>query len=645
MAVSPLKLVRERARQAATNDALYFTKPIYFFELRLPQELLGVASSPAILFPLIVGPNAYSMEEPFTLEATPTQGGGLYVEENGIVQRMIRLRGTTGFKPRQLNSASFTGGAGTQALFLLSPDSKSYSRSLEPFILDAISGQRHFHYLQDAVFRTYADLKRDPAYSAETKLFFHNPKDDESWRVAPQRFMLDRNATKPTLYDYNIELLVMDRADAVDADFSEDQGLMDRIKDKIRMVKSGLDLAAGALNDLTAIAADIQNLVKDVAKIIDGATTVVNAASDFVDGVTNLIEAPYAVLESVNGLVDSANDFVATVEEAVDDVREVPDTVRQKLRQISDGINRIGTHPEAFEQPSQKKIREIKGRQELLTSISTATRNLASNTAPPSTIEEVNNLGTGVTAGDVTSAAAELGVGRDIRQYTGAREIAIEEGDTLVNLAAKFLGDARLWQHIAIINGLRPPFIDEQADALIASDESPLPGTLGRGGKILIPNFSKPPVQQPQLPVLGARLEDSAEVQFLGIDMAFEDVGGREGAQLFDIPVDVEGGSVDVKTVRGLNNMKQSLIIRLRTEQGTDILYKNVGLPRIIGLNNRPLDLQTARFRLIQSLEADGRVAAVRQVLFENDNDILNADITLELRGFSDSTNVQIPVR
>jgi len=124
MAISLVNFMSERLRQGmAGGDNKFFKQYTMFFELRVPQEMSFLANA-TFLFPLIVTPDTYNLSEPFTVEATPTQGAGLYVEENGIVQRVIRISGTTGFKPRKLHSS------GTAVLMNASPYKKSYSRGL-----------------------------------------------------------------------------------------------------------------------------------------------------------------------------------------------------------------------------------------------------------------------------------------------------------------------------------------------------------------------------------------------------------------------------------------------------------------------------------------------------------------------------------
>jgi len=354
MATSLLNFVSERIRQGmAGGDNKFFKQYTMFFELRVPQEMVPFGSA-TFLFPLIVTPDTYNLSEPFTVEATPTQGAGLYVEENGIVQRVIRISGTTGFKPRKLHSS------GTHVLYCTTPDKKSYGRSLSSFgpAVAAISGQRHFQYLQDAVFRTYADLKRDPTTAEDTKLIFHIPKDDEHWLVAPRSFELERTAAKSTLYRYNIELLVVDKAESVDEEFSEDKGILDAISDTIHDIKKAIDLAQGAVNDLTACVAEIKSYIKDIAAIIDGVSTLIDAASNFVEGVSDLIESPLTIVNSLAGVIDTAKSLAESAKQFGDAYTQtgtnpdasvgIPRMFLIKLGYVEEGVEKIGIHTAAF---------------------------------------------------------------------------------------------------------------------------------------------------------------------------------------------------------------------------------------------------------------------------------------------------------
>ena len=629
MATSAIAIAQESSRSVSARDDNYYRKMVYYFELRLPET-----HSPDVVgtyfFPLMVNPGSYSMDEPFAMEETTTLGGGLYVEENGIIRRVISLSGNTGFRPRNLQ------GVNKMATSALSPEQKSFGRNIPKGVAIAISGQRHFQYLQDAAFRTYADFKRDPATSEKTQMIFHNPKDQEHWLVKPMSFRLERDKSKPTLWNYNIQMLAVAPADSVDKDFSEDKDLLDKMKDGLDYVQSGIDTAAGALNDVTAIAGDIENVVSEVGQIISSVGTVLNAASDLVNGVSSLIQSPLALLDQANSLIESALRTNDTLFRAGDEIASLPDNVVQKFRQMEDGLNRIGTHPDLFENPVSVKLENVKAQQDSLR-LTTDT-----GTSPPTTKNEAALLGTTSTTGDVQTASGRLSLGGSVIKYTGSRRIFLAHGDTLANLAARYLGDSRLWQHIAVLNDLKPPFVIAQADTDLTSEDAVLSGVKGTGDSLLIPTFAKAPKSLPLLPVLGVRSEKSAEEHLLGTDIAVELAGGRTGAPLYDIPIDVEGGSVDVKVVRGIPNIGQALTMRVNTEKGADTLYKKAGMDRVIGFNIQPVDLELSRFRFVECLGQDPRVSSVRSLdLDANQGDALIMDADVELRGFTESATVK----
>ena len=647
MPVSTLAYVKEMARQAITGDENFFRRMLYYFELRIPADV-GILGDTDFLYPLIIPPESYTLEEPFAVEATPTQGGGLYVEENGIVQRMIRLRGTTGFKPRTLKTPGSLGAIPAT----ISPEKKSFSRKLPFFVFDKISGARHFQYLQDSVFRTYADLKRDPAMSKGTMLIFHNPKDDEHWIVAPQRFSLERNAAQPFTYWYTIELLVVDKAEDAKADFSEDKSLFDRLKDNLRAIKGYADMATGAINDLTALVGEIKSFVKDAVKILDAVTSIVEAVNNFVDGVTDLIKVPYAFVESTIELIEAAMDVANTVMEGVNEARNFPETVKNKFMTAWDSLEGLGSYPALFETPTEATIRKIRDQQSVSRSITTERKQTALKYGHPTSFDQVRNLGTQLTAGDVQSASGEITIGSQVKKYKSARQITVEQGDSLVSLAARYMGDARLWQQIAVYNGIKPPFVDNQASVPLAgesgSDDPPFDGAVGVGSQIMIPTNQKSPLEMPVLPVIGAKLTEPAEVQFLGADFqlaAVQDLAGSSRA-MYDIPINSDLGSVDAKLVKGKDNLGQMLILRLLTEKGTDTLYKQVGLRKILGLGMAPVDMEMARFRVLESIKSDPRVSGVRdlKIAATGEGDVFEIDVTVEIRGLSETRAVRVAI-
>ena len=633
MASSALNIIRETTREALTNDDKFYKKLVYFFELRVPASLGALGTS--FLFPLALNPQEQGMEEPFTIETTPTQGGGLYVEENGIVQRTLRIRGHTGWKPRKLEA---TAGLG----YIPYPQKRSFGREIMPIILDELSGQKHFQWLQDKVFRAYGDLKRDPTTALDTKLIFHNQKDDEHWIVAPMMFSLTRSASRPTLYEYNIELLILDTAEAESLTLSEDKSIFDQIKDVIREINDAINLIQGAYQDITAAINEIRQIVAAVDNIIDSVTGIVSACTDLVNGVTSLINTPLAFVQSTIELIEQTNEYFEAVAEAGNAAQTLPENLRNSFRQLQDALEIIGSYPEKFQKPSDKAVEDAIKRQQGSTNTSDEERNNAASTAP-SSLDGFRQLGTGLMPGDASKAQVSLAPGSAVPRYTSVRAQKLQQGDTLAGLASRYLGDARLWKNIAILNGLRPPFVTD-IELRDLTRGTALPGTLGRGQDILIPSFAPAPIAQPTLATYGVEPEEPHEVHLLGTDLMLE---SNDGGKTYDIPVNVEGGSVDAKKVRGIDNLRQGIRTRLMTEQGHDLLYRYVGMKRVVGLGSRIADIESAKFRVSEAVTVDPRIAGLRRLVFESGEtpDALVVDMTVEVRGFAEPAQLQVEVR
>lgn len=606
--------IKERIRRGLTGDDKYTKSLPYFFELIVPGEVGGVFGT-NYLFPLVLNPEEISMTENFSVAETPTQGGGLFVEEGGIISRQLSIRGTTGFKPRPFKGSNFVG--------IQTAERRSYNRmNASSAPIAAISGQRHFQFLQDAVFRTYADLKRDPSTAEETRLLFHNPKDDEHWLVVPQSFRLERSSHARTrvAYDYAIELLVVDAAEANNRDFSEDKSLFEQLKDGLRAAKNFVDGINGMIRDVTAMVDELRRFVKDIGKVLNGFAEFVNTVSDFVGGVDALIRAPKQTL------VNLLDNLEAATERLADSVNGIPDTIVNSFRKGADSSYALAAHPEVFVTAIQATLQSVTRAAELTTSRTQTQLAAAQGTTVPS-LRAAAKLGTANLPGDLDRSRAEQGLGRAQPQYQSAKEYELTSTDTLQSLAAGYLGDARLWRHIAVLNNLKYPFISDVG----------LPGTLGRGDKILIPSFAKAPEARALQAVLGAERESALRERLLGVDFRFEEqnISGK----LFDFQIDTDHGSIDRKLVRGVDCLKQGCLLRLRTEQGTAILYKRFGMLRIVGTGAGAIDDEILRFRIGQTIAADPRIAAVRQVnLVATEGqsaDVLEPEIWAEVRGLA----------
>lgn len=637
--------VKEVIRQAITGDTHFYRSMIYFFELRVPptSNLSGIGE---FFFPLVLAPQSISLDEPFAIEESLGQGGGLVVEENGIVHRVLRIRGNTGFKPRSLQTQP-------GSLALIPPEGRSFSRDLPPFVLGALSGQRHFQYLQDSVFRVYADLKRDPDSSAKTKLFFHNPKDEEHWEVAPRKFSCERTADRPTIYAYDIELLVVGPASAADADLWEEQPTIDWLKNAQNVANTGVQMIRGGINDLTNLTAEIKSYASNFETIMSNAIGLADAAADLIDGTTEIIERPYSsIVNMVEDVEDAFNEIADKTEklyaagmlqiDAITGIIEnpVPDEVVKAIQDIAAGASVLGTQPSLFAEQLDPRLRALKASQSISRTATQDDLDAAAEEEPPSTLQDVELRGTGLMPGDATRVNGEIDVDEASPVYTGVEEVVVQRGDTLMSLAAKYLGDARRWTDIAVLNDLKPPYVSGQACVnLLLGDDPALPSSIGVGTKILVPNYKRPAEARPKLPVLGVQPDAPADERILGRDFKLtRDANGR-----FDFEVSESGD--DLKTVSGVNNLVQAIGQRLSIERGHDVLFKRLGLERTVGMKLTVVGQEETRFRVARAVLADPRIASVRQSVVESSSpDVVTVDLTAAILGLVEPATLQVEV-
>jgi hypothetical protein len=469
------------------------------------------------------------------------------------------------------------------------------------------------------------------------------------------------------LYQYAIDLLAVERGTVAKADFSEDLSMIQKIKGSINTAKAWVRKAKGVVQDLTALAADMKNTIKNVSAIIDDAAQVISALEDFVAGVTDFIEIPYATLQSTIHACEEIGAVIDRCYEVGDAAKAFPATVKQLWAQLGDVCEQIGSDPANFRAPWEKAIkdaydqaatralaRDIAIRTEANAALADADSVLQNNLKTVSKMSDYNTIGTAFTPGELAAVSGGPEDSQVKPKYRSAREVTLGEGDTLGSLAARYLGDARLWQQIAQINGLQPPFIDSQAGvplvgmsitgAATGADEYPLVGTLGVGGKILIPSNLDSPLNQTLLPVLGVELTEPVEAQFCGTDLLLEPVGTdiNSSRTLYDVPINVIAGGVDAQTTTGYDNLAQMIRTRLLIEKGEDIMYQNVGVARIAGMGFQGLDRALIQFRIREALMADPRILEVSNIDIAQNVDSLDITVEAQVRGLTESRAVRV---
>jgi hypothetical protein len=296
---------------------------------------------------------------------------------------------------------------------------------------------------------------------------------------------------------------------------------------------------------------------------------------------------------------------------------------------MAEAFERIQNHPDAFQTSTNRALQNAQSNTEFTTARRRQVLAAAAAEAPPNSFAAFAAKGTGLMPGDQSRATAELAANRALARYQSAFEHDLEATDTLESLASRFLGDSSLWRHIAQLNNLRAPYITNQK----------LSNTLGRGDKILIPSFGRAPNQTTLVPVLGVGPEEPLAVRLLGTD--YKLVPAQVPGNFVDWEVDEEQGALDLKLASGIENLKQAMITRSDTEQGTDLLYRRLGRKRILGLGVG-VDQEVIKFRIAESISADPRIASVRSVQLSDTTspDAVEARVEAEVRGFRATTPV-----
>lgn len=613
---------QELVRQGALSDDKFYTSPLYYFELVVPPvAIVNSSLTTTYIFPLALNPNAITMTEPFTVSESQTQGGGLYVEENGIVSRTLKIKGTTGFEPKPYRGTDFSQ--------IKPPDyGPSYGRKIadKMLVTDGVlkfSGQRHFQFLQDVVFRKYADLVQDPTTAEGTKLVFHNPKDDEHWVVIPKLFT---STKKATYYEYDIELLVVAPGADLNKNFSESKGLIDQMKDTLRMVQSGVNLARAGIRDVTNLINEVEGVVRGFGATINTVIGILDDAAAFIDGTASFIASPFELVGN------TLNTLATSLDTLSQSVLSIPDPLFNAIRQIETGLHRMSLSPEIYKSDSQNSLESASRNSELSLSRNRADLTAAANEDPPRSFDALSKTGTGLLPGDALRADSELGLGRGLNRYQSSQEYVVKGGDSLQNIASRLLGDARLWRHIAILNNLNHPYISM----------SGIPGTVRIGDRIQVPSFAPPPKQQVLTPVIGVDPTASGADRLLGTDIKMS--RSNDGLNLFDIDIDKEGGSIDVKIASGVPNLTQGLLFRLSTEKGSDQMFRNVGVDRIVGVNDPTVDRDILGFRVVKAVTQDPRIVSARNVRIQSELDKLTVELDGEVVSFNDAISLSFEV-
>jgi hypothetical protein len=617
----------EKGRQDLTGDKFFYKKLPWIFRLKVEGEQFVSSTGPdgEALFVLPVAPEQFNYDLPYALELTPQQQGGVVADEAGFVIGEITMQGTTGFKLRRQQTSTYG---------LVEPGFTG-SLGAEGGVFQEISGQLAFWILASRCFEAYSQLKKDPDLGPKTHLEFHNMKEHLHLRVIPRKFTLTRSASKERVtYRYDISLAVIGPALELKYISPDDRDIFDKLKDTISQVRNGVQMLSATIDDLTAAVDELGRIVGNIAGIIDDIRSVVDAGQNFITGAKNFFNLPKRFMISTAELVESAANLF-------EDATNLPADIAQTMRSAADSIDQItlacrNHYVDNWRSsivPYELASRVVKygaSQTEAIQALIESASLKGESAQGQMTLSEAFG---DVRPGDKKRQQLEAIENRlKSRQYNGFTERIVGQGDTIQSLAAKYLGDARRWIDLAIINRLKAPYVVNQAR---------IPNTVRVGDSIIVPIAR--PLPSPNVMSDGSLKKQGASqaAVHLGTDYLLE----LESDGAWGWAVDVSHGATDLKTVSEVQNLSQGLASRLRTIQGENIMFTSVGLPRLVGKTQMDDPTIEARFRVRQQILSDPRVERVNSFSFVQDRDSIKIVAEIQPVGFNTSKVISQVIR
>ncbi|AIW03314.1 tail lysozyme [Bacillus phage Mater] len=191
----------------------------------------------------------------------------------------------------------------------------------------------------------------------------------------------------------------------------------------------------------------------------------------------------------------------------------------------------------------------------------------------------------------------------------------VKEGDTLQGIAQQELGDMTAWTAIAQFNNLRYPYIVDTVEEKMENPEH-----LVTIGDTLLVKITDD-IQSNLIEQLKRSTEYDQEELYalaLGKDLdilpkARSMLNPSRDSDIFEVKGDSKGR---LKTIRGIENLKQSLYIRLITPKGSYVGHPNYGsnLHKYLGMKNTEENAALIDLEIERTLRTDSRVTHVEMM-------------------------------
>lgn len=220
------------------------------------------------------------------------------------------------------------------------------------------------------------------------------------------------------------------------------------------------------------------------------------------------------------------------------------------------------------------------------------------------------------------------------------KKYTIAYGDTIQAIAQNEMGTMTRWQEIIEYNTLSYPFIVDTLDEKLAH-----PGDVVTiGDTIIIP--IEIDLMDTDAESLGNRDRELIMGLALGRDLAVSYQEETAGAQALygesmGLGIDRQG---EIKTVSGVDNLKQAVINRLLTPRGSLLMHPSYGsnLYNLLGQATNTETLVMIEDEIVSTIKKDGRVDEVEVVNSTIDGEVYSGEFIIQLFSFQEYFEVVI---
>lgn len=218
------------------------------------------------------------------------------------------------------------------------------------------------------------------------------------------------------------------------------------------------------------------------------------------------------------------------------------------------------------------------------------------------------------------------------------KKYTIRHDDTLQSIAQRETGDFNNWLDIATYNDLEYPYIVTTEEEKFRNLEH----TVTYGDQLVIP-YDQSSLNTVNIDLLNKRDQEYIQNLTYGVDLDitsqpkdYSDVGTSH--EILTLRGDARG---DIRTVKGTENLKQAIILKLLTPRGTLLLHPNYGskLHALFGKAS-PNQMRLIEIEVCRTVKTDSRVDSCELVDAVIKGDTYAGEYEVTIRSLQESFNL-----